>query len=152
MPCRHPRDQRRYVSAGSDLPLVSGGGVDVAHEDGYQCGRCIVFVPKSKSLQGKRANRRGRTESARIAKAIGGTNHEVEGKPYDASNGMYVVQSKKDNGMFSERIWKLLQSIPRVDGKVPVLIVKDAPGPGKKVRGYAVMYHQDFTDISGVQG
>ena len=143
MPCRHPRDERSPVRAGD-----SNG---VYPEDGYLCHRCLTYVPKSKSLQGKRANRRGRTESARIAKAIGGTNHEVEGKPYDASNDLYVVQSKKDNGMFSERIWRLLQSIPRVDGKVPVLIVKDAPGPGQKVRGYAVMYHQDFTDISGVK-
>lgn len=148
MPCRHPRDQRLTVRSGE---FIADDRYILAPDDGYSCGKCHRFVPKSKSLQGKRANRRGRTESARIAKAIGGTNHEVEGKPYDASNGMYVVQSKKDNGMFSERIWKLLQSIPRVDGKVPVLIVKDAPGSGQKVRGYAVMYHQDFTDISGVK-
>lgn len=146
MPCRHPRDQRLTVRAGE---FIADDRYILAPEDGYSCGKCHRFVPKSKSLQGKRANRRGRTESARIAKAIGGVNHEVESRPYDVSTDLYLVQSKKDNNLFSERIWKLLNSIS-TDARVPVLIVKDAPGPGKSVRGYAVLKYEDWVDTTGV--
>lgn len=140
MACRHPRDKRIIV------PGVAGIG------GGYYCTKCQGFVSKEKSLRGKRANRRGRRESARIAKDIGGKNHEVEGQKYDVTNDLYVVQSKKDKGLFSERHWRFLSEIPREGGRTPVLIVKDAPGPGTKVRGYAVMTVQDFNLMTGVKG
>ena len=147
MSCRHPRDYRESVRKGAlitpDWP---------APEDGYMCGKCGAYVPQSRSLRGKRANKRGRRESARIAKDTGGENHEVRGGPVDvATGGIYNVQSKKDNGLFSERHWKLLESIP-ADGRIPALVVKDAPGPGKKGRGYAVLKYEDWLDMTGVKG
>lgn len=139
MACRHPRDKRIIV------PDVGGIG------GGYLCTKCQGFVSKEKSLRGKRANRRGRRESARIASDTGGVNTEVRGGPVDVEAGIYNVQSKKDNNLFSERIWKLLSTIPP-DGRVPVLVVKDAPGPGTRVRGYAVLKYQDWLDLTGVEG
>lgn len=120
-------------------------------EDGYICVKCGAYVPKSKSQRGKRANRRGRTQSAQIAKDIGGTNHEVEGKPYDVSNDLYLVQSKKDNSMFPERIWKALNAIPATDGKVPALVIKDSPGPGTRVRGVVIVKYEDWLETTGVK-
>lgn len=151
---RHPADQRLRIKSGTWVGAVDDGDNDIsflAPEDGYWCEKCDTFVPQSRSKQGKRANRRGRTESARIAKDIGGTNHEVEGKAYDVSNDLYLVQSKKDNSLFPERIWKALAAIPALDGKIPALVIKDSPGPGKRVRGVVIVKYEDWLDSTGVK-
>ena len=139
MACRHPREKRIQV------PDVAGIG------GGYSCTECGRFVDRERSLRGKRANKAGRRQSWEIAKDIGGKNHEVEGEKYDVTNEMYAVQSKRGS-MFPERIWKWLQDIPRVDGRIPVLIIRDAPGPGTKRRGVAIMGYEDFIDTTGVKG
>lgn len=146
---RHPVDQRLVLLAG-DHWMGPNGLESAVFEDGYLCRKCDTFVPKVRSLRGKRANRRGRSQSAAIAKDTGGENHEVRGTAVDVQTGIYNVQSKKDNGLFSERHWKLLRSIP-ADGRVPALVVKDAPGPGKRVRGYAMLKYEDWLEVTGVK-
>ena len=140
MACRHPRDERSIQY-----------DPDTAKPHGYSCLKCGTYVSREKSLRGKRANKAGRRQSWEIAKDIGGKNHEVEGEKYDVTNAMYAVQSKRGT-MFPERIWKWLQDIPRVDGRIPVLIIRDAPGPGVKRRGVAIMAYEDFIDTTGVKG
>lgn len=145
MSCRHPRDYRESVRKGAlitpDWP---------APEDGYMCGKCGAYVPQSRSLRGKRANKAGRRQSWETAKDMGGTNHEVEGVKYDVLTEMYAVQSKRGTA-FPERLWKWLQEIPRHEGRIPVLVIRDAPGPGIKRRGVVIQSYEDFIDTTGVK-
>ena len=136
MTCRHPRDLR-----GNQYEKDVVNGIPVLL--GYNCGKCGKFVSAEKSLKGKRANKAGRRQSWEIAKDMGGTNHEVEGVKYDVLNELYAVQSKRGTA-FPERLWKWLQDIPRVGGRIPVLVIRDAPGPGIKRRGIVIQSYEDF--------
>ena len=150
MTCRHPRDMRKFIPAGGIVDAPGMAIAEVYSEDGYVCLKCSRFVPKSKSLMGKRSNKAGRRQSWEIAKDMGGTNHEVEGVKYDVLNDLYAVQSKRGTA-FPERLWKWLQDIPRVGGRIPVLVIRDAPGPGIKRRGIVIQSYEDFIDTTGVK-
>ena len=143
MTCRHPREQRFVV-----WDSENAGGSLVAM--GYTCEKCGKFVSAEKSLKGKRANKAGRRQSWEIAKDMGGTNHEVEGVKYDVLNDLYAVQSKRGPAV-PERLWKWLQDLPRVGGRHPVLVIRDAPGPGIKRRGIVIQSYEDFIDTTGVK-
>ena len=66
------------------------------------------------------------------------------------TTGIYAIQSKKSNSLWPKRIWDALAAI-KADGLVPVLIVKDSPGPGRKERGIVVMTYEGWLDTTGVK-
>lgn len=135
MACRHPRESRIFHTADTH-----------PEGKGYVCTKCGRFVPHERSLRGKRANKAGRRQSWEVAKEIGGTNHESQGEKYDVLNDMFAVQSKKGT-MFPERLHKWLTEIPTVDDRIPVLVIKDSPGPGTRRRALAVMDWSDWKDL-----
>ena len=61
---------------------------------------------------------------------------------------LFAVQAKV-GGAFSERYWRWLSAIPRTGGRIPVLIVGDAPWPGRRRRAVVVMELGDFRDLHG---
>ncbi len=61
---------------------------------------------------------------------------------------LLAVQAKC-GGAFSERYWRWLSAIPRSGGRIPVLIVGDAPGPGHRRRAFVVLELGDFRDLHG---
>lgn len=123
---------------------------DTGKVHGYSCLKCGAYVEKVVSDRGRLANRRGRRASGRIAKDTGGENREVEGKSFDVTTGIYAIQSKKSNSLWPKRIWDALAAI-KADGLVPVLVVKDSPGPGRKERGIVVMTYEGWLDTTGVK-
>ena len=150
---RHPKDLRTYVDEGIYLSDIAWDGTDVSFvtpEPGFMCERCFTFVPKSRSQRGKRARQRGNAQERRIANDTGGKRVGHHGGKEDVISGIYYVQSKKDNGLFPERIWKLLAAVPS-DTAVPALALFDAPGPGVKVRGIVVLKYEDWLDVTGVK-
>jgi hypothetical protein len=42
-----------------------------------------------------------------------------------------------------------MNAIPRTGGRIPVLIVGDAPGPGHRRRAFVVLELGDFRDLHG---
>jgi hypothetical protein len=116
---------------------------------GYVCNKCGTFVPKFRSQMGKRSRTRGNAQERRIASDTGGKRVGHHGGKEDVVAGLYSIQSK--SGAFPERPWKYLQEIPRDGGRIPVVVLMDAPGPGVKRRGVVVMQYEDWLDASGVK-
>lgn len=130
MACRHPRDKR------------------LTTEDGYICTACDRSVSAERSKRGKNANKAGRRQSWELARDMGGVNHEVEGKSYDVLDDLFSYQSKR-GGAFPERIWTALSSIEQVGGRIPVLVIRDAPGRGIKRRGVVIVRYEDWRSLHG---
>ena len=61
---------------------------------------------------------------------------------------LFAVQAKV-GGSFSERYWRWLSAIPRTAGRIPVLVVGDAPGPGHRRRAVVIMELGDWRDLHG---
>jgi len=133
---RHPMDQR--------LPYVMNRVVL-----GYVCNKCGTYVSAEKSQMGKRSRNRGNAQERKIASDTGGKRVGHHGGKTDVEAGIYNVQSK--SGAFPERPWKYLQEVPRDGGRIPVVVLMDAPGPGVKRRGVVVMQYEDWLDVAGVK-
>jgi hypothetical protein len=64
--------------------------------------------------------------------------------------GLLNIQSKVRSGSaFPGWQWDELSKLPRTGGRIPALIVTDAPGPGIRRRSIVVLTLEDFTDLHG---
>ena len=61
---------------------------------------------------------------------------------------LFAIQAKV-GGAISERHWRWLMAIPRAGGRIPVLIVGDAPAPGCRRRAVAIVELGDWRDLHG---
>jgi translation initiation factor IF-1 len=115
-----------------------------------QCDRCQRVIPAALSKRGRNARIRGNARELEIAKATGGEKVGHHGGPEDVRLGLLNIQSKVRSGSaFPGWQWDELSKLPRTGGRIPALIVTDAPGPGIRRRSIVVLTLEDFTDLHG---
>jgi hypothetical protein len=130
--CRHPRDQRSRI------------------ENGWQC-QCGHTVERAAILRGKNARKRGLSLQLQAARDLGLTNLQGNGAADARTETMFgnaaFVAQMKSGGLFPTWMQRELDYLPRGQGRTPILVVIETPGPGRKARRLVVMDASDFRDL-----
>jgi hypothetical protein len=105
-------------------------------------------IDPERSRRGRSNRRRGNDFERTLAAEFAGRRVGHFGGPSDVLTPMFAVQAKV-GGCFSERYWRWLSAMPRSGGRVPILVVGDAPAPGFRRRAVVVMDLADFRDLHG---
>ena len=106
------------------------------------------MIDPTRSRRGRSNRRRGNDFERALAAELAGRRVGQYGGPADVVTPLFAVQAKV-GGSFSERYWRWLAALPRTGGRIPILIVGDAPGPGFRRRAVVVMELGDFRDLHG---
>lgn len=112
------------------------------------CTRCGKVRDEAASLRGKRAQRRGKTIQRQRIRALGGENIGGSVPGLDGI-GLGFRYESKSGAAFSERYWRWLRAIPATVNDTRVLIVTEAPGPGRKARSMVVLEFDDWRQLHG---
>lgn len=102
--------------------------------------------PKAK--RGRSARNRGNRRELEIARQLGGEKVGQYQGPEDIRTPLLNVQSKVRKA-FPTWMTTELSRLPRTGGRLPALVVTDAPGPGIERQSIVVMTLADFTDLHG---
>jgi hypothetical protein len=101
------------------------------------------------------AARRGRTNRSRgnaierdMGRKLGLRRVGQYGGPDDLAGELFRAQVKSGLA-FPERLWAWLQAVPATTGQTRLLVVTDAPGPGRKRRALVVLELDDWADLHG---
>jgi hypothetical protein len=125
--------------------------VTITHPDDYtehECSRCGQPRDLAVSRRANNNRKRGnRIQRERIV-ALGGRNLAGNNPGWDGTSELFSFESKS-GGFFSERHWRVLNAIPRQGQQSAVLIVTEAPGPGRKARSYVVVSFDDWRALHG---
>lgn len=136
--CRHPRDRRTQWTDG------------LGHK-GWTCA-CGHVADPLRVRMGRNARyngkRKERVEMRRAGLHTGNANKADDGQSVD---GMFTYQSKaRATAAFPGWQATELDKLRIADqGKVPVLVVIELPGRGRKPRKLAVLEWQDWLDLHG---
>jgi hypothetical protein len=109
------------------------------------------MIDPARCRGGGSARGRSNDGEGRLADELAGRRIGQYGGPSDVLTPLFAVQ-RKVGGAFSERYWRWLSAIPRSGGRIPVLIVGDAPGPGYRRRALVIMELGDWRDLHGEVG
>lgn len=134
---REPRKCKRHDWAES----WAGSGVIV-------CRRCPAIRDAERVRRGKNNRARGNAIEREVGKQLGLRRVGQYGGPDDLSSAMFAAQVKS-GGSFSERYWSWLRAVPVNAGQTPLLVVTDAPGPGRKRRAIVVLAIEDWRALHG---
>lgn len=118
----------------------------MADRDWWQCTACGAPRDPVRSRRGRTARSRGNRRELELARSLGGVKVGHHGGPEDVRVGMFNVQSKV-RAAFPGWMWDELAKLPRADGRIPLLVVTDAPGPGRKRRAIAIVTLDDWRDL-----
>ena len=126
------------------------GGPDISTITTYTttCARCGVIRDETTARRGKNNRSRGNAIEREIGKRLGLRRVGQYGGPDDLSGELFAAQVKS-GGAFPERLWSWLKAVPVNAGQTPLLVVTDAPGPGRKRRAVVVLDIDDWLDLHG---
>ena len=113
------------------------------HEHVWACTRCDRRRDELVTRRGKNNRARGNAIEREIGHRLGLRRVGMYGGPDDLSSEMFAVQVKS-GGSFSERYWAWLKALPTNAGQTPLLVVTDAPGPGRRRRAVVVLDIEDW--------
>lgn len=112
------------------------------------CTICGTVRDETRSKRGRNAAKRGkRIQHDRIV-GLGGRNLAGNNPNLDGLGAMFAYESKS-GGSFSQRYWRWLTDIPKRGNETGVLIVTEAPGPGRKARSYVVVEYDEWRELHG---
>lgn len=112
------------------------------------CARCKKPYNEAASRRANNNRKRGnRIQRERIV-ALGGRNLAGNNPNLDGLGAMFAYESKS-GGAFSDRYWRWLNGIPKRGNETGVLIVTEAPGPGRKARSYVVVEYDEWRELHG---
>ena len=112
------------------------------------CVRCGKRRDEARARRGRANRSRGnRIQRERIT-GLGGTNLAGNNPNLDGLGERFRYESKS-GASFSERYWRWLKGIPLAAGQAGVLIVTEAPGPGRKARSIVVVDYETWRDEHG---
>lgn len=120
--------------------------------DHFRCVKCGAVQDEVRSTRGRTSLRAGKDAERAIAKAYQGTRTGQYGGADDVTVGDLLVVQSKAGSFFTERYWTELQKLPRLNGRVPMLVVSDRPGSGHPTRRYVVMEMRDHVALLGRDG
>ena len=128
-------------------PQVQDDGIVHVCVGRFGCGR---VRDEARAKAGRSARKRGNARELELARELGGVKVGMYGGPEDVRAGMFNVQSKVRAGAaFPGWQWDELAKLPRSGGRVPVLIVTDAPGHGIRRRAVVVVTLDDWRGLHG---
>ena len=116
--------------------------VDQYDNPQHRCDRCGHVYDPDKAKRGKNNRSRGNAIEREIGKRLGLRRVGQYGGPEDLSGELFAVQVKS-GGSFPERLWTWLKAVPANAGQTPLLVVTDAPGPGRRRRRAVVVLELD---------
>ena len=112
------------------------------------CQRCGREKDPVITRRGKNNRARGNAIEREIGHRLGLRRVGQYGGPDDLAGEMFAVQVKS-GGSFSERYWAWLKALPVTASQTPLLVVTDAPGPGRKRRAVVVLDIEDWISLHG---
>lgn len=140
-----PRKCKRhgpYVEVVCEHPDAEPGEKDL------RCVRCGRLKDLVASRLGRNNKNRGNAIEREIGKKLGMNRVGQFGGPDDLSNELFAAQVKS-GGYFSERQWAWLKGVPVRAGQTALLVIADAPGPGKKRRAMVMLDIDSWRDLHG---
>ena len=139
------RCAHQWITVRTSLMDDLGAVYIEAHEECSRCGRSRDQVAARRS---RNNNRRGRAIQRERIVGLGGTNLAGNNENLDGISALFAFEAKS-GASFSERYWRWLKDIPLLADQVGVLIVTDAPGPGRKARSIVVVDYDDWRALHG---
>jgi hypothetical protein len=124
--CRHPRRSR----------MADG------------CGLCGKVLSPILARRGRNNRQRGNAIEREVGKRLGLKRVGQYGGPDDLTGDLFAVQVKSGLA-FPERLWAWLRAVPTRAGQTALLVVTDAPGPGKRRRAVVVLDLDEWTALHG---
>ncbi len=115
------------------------------------CLNCGREYDADRSRRGNRNRQRGNAIERELGKKLGMKRVGQYGGKDDLSNALFAAQVKSGR-IFSESQWSWLKAVPVVAGQTQLLIVADAPGPGKKRRALVILDLDDWRELHGQIG
>ena len=137
-----PRKCRRHDwSASAD---VAAGSAELT----WSCRRCGHVRDDARVSRGRRARNRGNAVEREVAAKLGLRRVGQYGTEVDASSDWLIAQVKS-GGAFSERYWSWLNAMSATAAQTRVLVVTDAPGPGRRRRAMVVTTLEEWQSLHG---
>jgi hypothetical protein len=112
------------------------------------CARCGHIQDPAATRRGRNNRSRGNSIEREIGKRLGLRRVGQFGGPEDLMNDLFAAQVKS-GGAFSERLWGWLKQVPVKAGQTALLVVADAPGPGRRRRGVVIVDIDDWEALHG---
>ena len=144
---REPRKCRRHRWQFFPEPQLGDHDYGLGRA-GWFCGSCLRPKDEALARRGKNNRARGNAIEREVGKQLGLRRVGQYGGPDDLSSPMFAAQVKS-GGSFSERYWQWLKAVPTNAGQTPLLVVTDAPGPGRKRRAIVVLAIEDWRALHG---
>jgi hypothetical protein len=138
------RCRRHWWVCIRDVDVNTGGFLP----DWWRCARCGAIRDEGKARTGRNNAKRGKRIQRERIVGLGGQNLPGN-KPGHDGIGLAFSYESKSGGFFSERVWRVLQAIPRLGDQSAVLIVTDTPGPGRRARSYVVVEYDEWRALHG---
>lgn len=118
---------------------------------GEVCDLCGLLKDDylDRQRRGRLANRRGKDIQRKRITGLGGRNLAGNNPNLDGLSELFASESKS-GGAFSERYWKWLKGIRLINAQqVPILIVTDTPGSGRRARSIVIVDYDDWKELHG---
>lgn len=144
LPCLHPKYERTHLEDG-----------------GWEC-QCGHVVTGRRARAGRNNRARGNRIQRQRIQALGGQNLAGNNPNLDGLGVMFRYESKSAKpGLpirpgrklripaFPEQLWAILRGIPAQAHQTRVLIVTEAPGPGRKARSFVVVEFEEWRQLHG---
>jgi hypothetical protein len=142
--CRHPKMSRVFTVTDATTRPISGYST---------CGSCGQPIDVAASRRGRTNRQRGNAIEREVAKQLGLRRVGQYGGPEDIGDhtSPFLVQVKSGKS-FPERLYRWLKALPSNANQTPIVVVTDAPGPGRRRRALVVLTLEDWVALHGPVG
>ena len=107
-----------------------------------------VIRDETAARQGKNNRNRGNSIEREIAAKLGLRRVGQYGGADDI-RGLAFAGQVKSGAVFPERLWSWLRAVPVNAGETAILVVTDAPGPGRQRRALVILDLDDWRALHG---
>lgn len=144
------RRPKRHTHVWDTLTVFSGQPLGPESPALWSC-RCGLTRSEYEARQrrGRLARSRGIKIQRQRNQGLGMRNLSGNNPNLDGMSELFASESKS-GGAFSERYWRWLKGVKLITSQqVPILIVTDTPGAGRKARAVVVIDYDDWKKLHG---